>query len=265
MPVKSEKRRCSRYRITVVIDLDETMIHSHTIPTSGIAKKVAYPCHRMADDFLVCERPGLQSFLDWLFKNFNVIIWSAGSPEYVDFIAKNVIETGKRKTKRVLNSDDCDRCEKRYGQRKNLAYLWDVLDIPGCGPACCVLIDDLAENRDHQSNNSIRIPAFNARENERKDCALKEIADKLTQIDFTYNSPGLAHDFRPCHAIRGMKRSRGAKRSKRSKRSKRKLSRSPPSRSDRGDRSTRSVRSQKSRRSSRSPRSLRTRSSIRSR
>ena len=72
--------------IFVVLDLDNTLIYSIPIPKDGkkIPKKshlrnMKY--HKMDNDFMVFERPNLQPFLSWIFKNFNVIVWSAASPE----------------------------------------------------------------------------------------------------------------------------------------------------------------------------------------
>ena len=88
-----------RNDITVVLDLDNTLIYSIPMikgfPKKKFPKKKSYlnqmKTHKMNEDFIVFERPGLQNFLSWLFKNFNVIVWSAASPDYVEFIVKNII------------------------------------------------------------------------------------------------------------------------------------------------------------------------------
>ena len=73
-----------RNDITVVLDLDNTLIYSIPMisgfPKKKFPKKKSYlnqmKTHKMNDDFIVFERPGLQKFLSWLFKNFNVILVS---------------------------------------------------------------------------------------------------------------------------------------------------------------------------------------------
>ena len=63
-----------RKAINIVLDLDNTLIYSHNF--SKIKKDNPdwlsnYSYENMDDDYVVCERPGLQVFLDWLFKHFN--------------------------------------------------------------------------------------------------------------------------------------------------------------------------------------------------
>ena len=88
----------------IVLDLDLTLIHA--ISSSDIEKK--YPdksvmaaklsslkLHDMKEGnksyYLVFERPGLQEFLDYLFKNFRVIVWTAATKSYAAFIIEKII------------------------------------------------------------------------------------------------------------------------------------------------------------------------------
>lgn len=45
----------------------------------------------MDDDYIIFLRPGLQEFLDYLFKNFNVCVWTAASKDYALFIIQYII------------------------------------------------------------------------------------------------------------------------------------------------------------------------------
>jgi len=187
------------HRLFIVLDLDETLVHSiEPKRSSKFYSKLPYKTHKMGDEFIVCERPGLQKFLDKLFSKFDVIVWSAGSPDYVAYIDENIISSKKRKTKAVLNSDDCDRSEKEFGERKALKMLWDHLDIPGCGPYNTVIIDDLKENAAHQPGNCIRIRPFIANTNEKNknDKELQEVLTKLQDIQNDYNSE-ISYRFKP--------------------------------------------------------------------
>ena len=42
----------------------------------------------MDGTYIICERPHLSDFMDWLFKNFNVSVWTAASKDYALFIIK---------------------------------------------------------------------------------------------------------------------------------------------------------------------------------
>ena len=81
-----------RKSINVLLDLDNTLIYS--ISVEKIKKKPwmkKFKIYEMNKDYIVFERPGLQKFLNWIFKHFNVSVWSAATPDYVEFIAKNII------------------------------------------------------------------------------------------------------------------------------------------------------------------------------
>lgn len=159
-----------RHDITTVLDLDNTLIYSIPMikgfPKKKFPKKKSYlnqmKTHKMNEDFIVFERPGLQNFLSWLFKNFNVIVWSAASPDYVEFIVKNIIEKKNRKVEYVLNSENCQDSQKIFGDKhiKNLKLLWDVHDLP-IGPHTTLIIDDLKMVTGIQPHNSIQIKSFN--------------------------------------------------------------------------------------------------------
>lgn len=179
-----------RKNINVILDLDNTCIYSHE------ARKLKqkpewltnYKYHVMDDDYVVCERPGLRPFLDWLFKNFNVMIWSAASPDYVDFIAKNII--GKRgKIEHIFNSDHCDESRKKYKKTiKMLRMLWEDKDLQGYGPYNTIIIDDLKYVTDPQPHNSIPVKRFVANQRGVNDSELEKVKNKLTDIKYKFEN-----------------------------------------------------------------------------
>jgi TFIIF-interacting CTD phosphatase-like protein len=187
-PIKDKKEK--KEKINVVFDLDETLIFS--IPMKQVPAILPdwlkkFKTHKMAEDFLVVERPGLQKFLDWVEQNFRITIWSAGSPEYVDFIRKNVF--GKRKVYNVFNSKDCEVSQKIYGTHfiKNLELLWDKYNLKGYGPDNTLIIDDLRKNTTPQPNNSIHSKKFISTKKESlKDNELSKFKEKLQKIKKNY-------------------------------------------------------------------------------
>jgi TFIIF-interacting CTD phosphatase-like protein len=185
---KSQKKyKKIRKPINIILDLDNTLIYS--IPQDKFPKKKNHlhsmKYHKMDDDYYVFERPGLKPFLNWLFKNFNISIWSAASPEYVEFIVKNIIEKNGRSVEYVLNSDNCEESQHVYGDKhiKNLNMLWDYYDIEGYDPYNTLIIDDLKMVCKIQPHNSIQIKSFNTRSKDSvDDKELKDIRKKLTKI-----------------------------------------------------------------------------------
>jgi TFIIF-interacting CTD phosphatase-like protein len=184
--------KVSKKRINVVLDLDNTLIYSISFEKypkkSNHLSKLKY--HNMNDEYYVFERPGLHRFLDWLYQNFNIMIWSAASPDYVEFIVKNIIEKNGRRVEFVLNSDNCEESQDIFGEKhiKNLKMLWDIYDIPGYGPYNTLIIDDLKLVCKVQPHNSIQIKSFNTRNKECvKDNELTNVKNKLKKIYNHFN------------------------------------------------------------------------------
>lgn len=154
-----------RHPINVIIDFDNTAISSIAAHKFPKRKHIMHekPHYFMDNDYVIFERPGLQEFLDFLFAHFNVAVWSAASPSYVEFIVEKIITRPGRHVHYVLTSDNCEDCQDYYGedQFKNLRYLWDIHDLPGFGPLNTLIIDDLGLVRKTQPNNCIQIKSFN--------------------------------------------------------------------------------------------------------
>jgi hypothetical protein len=174
--------------LNCLLDLDNTIIYSLEI--EKVPKNMknhwinSFKSYEMTGEFLVFERPGLQKFLDWLFKYFNVSVWSAASPSYVDFIVDNIIEKNGRRVEYVLNSNNCKISQKIYGidNIKKLDLIWDVYDLKGFGPYSTLIIDDLGKVTNNNKHNSIRIKRFVTNENTLNDNELVRIKKELIQV-----------------------------------------------------------------------------------
>lgn len=188
MVTKTDKKK-----INVVLDLDNTLIYSYELKRVKNKEFVLehYKTYEMDDEYLVCERPGLHDFLDWLFEHFNVMVWSAASPDYVHFIVDKIVKqendkgrhNPKRNVERVFTSDQCDESSEKYnGDLKNLNLLWDKYDFPKYGPYNTVIIDDLKHIYDTQPHNTIRIKKFIANEKHAEDKELEVVKNKLIDM-----------------------------------------------------------------------------------
>jgi hypothetical protein len=151
-------------KLNIVLDIDETLINSVEMDTikelKNKAKQKRFNSQKLEDEYVIFERPGLQLFLNYLFKHFNVSVWSAGTKSYVRFIVDKMIRKNnkKRSVKVVLCRDHCDLSEKKYKKLKNLALLWEELKLPGFSKENTVIIDDLKENC--TDNRSIHVNCF---------------------------------------------------------------------------------------------------------
>ena len=196
--IRPRKKRTSRSGkrknnkpIKVVLDLDNTLIYSWDYPKFDKEKLGKhYICYNMDEDYMVCERPGLQPFLTWLFQNFEVMVWSAASPDYVDFIVKKIVigNHKNRKVQHIFNSEKCDESQEKYnGDTKNLNLLWDTYDFEGYGPYNVLIIDDMGHVIKSQPSRSIRIKKFVANEKSIGDNDFDRIKKILKKILVRFN------------------------------------------------------------------------------
>ena len=126
------------------------------------------------------SRPGLQNFLDFLFKNFDVSIWTAASKDYALFIIDNIILSKEdRKLKYVFFSYHRDITEERKGNTKDLSLLYN--NIPHTfNKNNTIIIDDYDEVKKTNKDNCINIkPFIFKRNNSENDKELKYIEDSL--------------------------------------------------------------------------------------
>ncbi len=72
----------------LILDLDETLIHACLTDRRG-------PPEINAFNFFIYKRPYLEEFLKDVFSLYNVAIWSTGSDDYVEVIAKAIQPEGE--------------------------------------------------------------------------------------------------------------------------------------------------------------------------
>lgn len=149
----------------IMLDLDGTMIYAD--PTEDYdfkknedkAKNFKY--HDMDGYYIVFERPGVQKFLDWLFKNYNVSVWTAASKDYALFVIDKVILKDKsRKLDFILFSYHCDVSSSKKKGTKDLTTLGDVFGLPGYDADNTIILDDYNEVHRTQPGNCIIARAF---------------------------------------------------------------------------------------------------------
>lgn len=157
-------------KINICLDLDQTLIWAGTnkeyVPdkNSKLKQKAKYfdPI-KMDNYYTVFERPGLQDFLDFVFENFNVSVWTAASKDYALFIIKNIIYK-KNKEYRVLDwvffSYHCDISNSTKAGTKDLSLLYDEYKLDGFTNENTFIIDDYDEVYNTQPKNCIAVPPF---------------------------------------------------------------------------------------------------------
>ena len=148
----------------VLLDLDNTLIFAE--PTEDYdfnknkdkAEKFNY--HDMDGYYIVFERPGVQKFLDYLFANYTVSVWTAASKDYALFVIQKIIlQKPGRKLDHIFFSYHCDVSSGKKSGTKDLETLWDIFKLPGYSNDTTVILDDYDEvHRTQPGNCIIAIP-----------------------------------------------------------------------------------------------------------
>ena len=150
----------------IFLDLDNTIISTEPTETfpfleEGIEEHVTkFNLHNIDDYYIMAERPGVQHFLDFLFRNYDVSVWTAASKSYAAFIIEHVILIKpERMLQYVFYSYHCKLSKKKYNTPKQLK-MWEGHKIVGLDLDRTVIIDDLDKVYEAQPEQCINIVPF---------------------------------------------------------------------------------------------------------
>jgi len=195
----------SNDKINVLLDLDNTIINSLEPEelkaiNSGLDKETEFESkfnyENMNPYFRIFARPHLEEFLDYLFDNFNVGVWTAAESEYALFIIKHFIETKpSRKLNVIFYRYHVDAAERRYGQGKikDMRLLWEHFKLFNFYPYNTILIDDLIDVKQTNHSNVFQLKSFDVLNKDNKpnqaaviDRELYNVMDTLEEINKRY-------------------------------------------------------------------------------
>ena len=180
-------------RPAIFLDLDQTLISAEAyeeINASGnrFKKKARrFKFEDMDGYYIVFERPYLQIFLDYLFANFNVSVWTAASKDYALFIIDKFVISGKpeRNINFIFFSYHCDISKKLKNGSKDLSIIWDVYEINQYNKNNTLILDDYDEVYETQPKNCIISPPFYFQnKGSERDEFLKELPEKLEKVKY---------------------------------------------------------------------------------
>jgi TFIIF-interacting CTD phosphatase-like protein len=173
----------------IILDLDQTLISAEADEEYDFKKyknkAKLFNYKDMDGYYIVFERPYLQTFLDYLFKNFNVSIWTAASKDYALFIIEKMIIANKkdRKIDYIFFSYHCDISKKIKNGTKDLSILWDVYNLKDYNKDNTFIIDDYDEVFKTQPDNCIVAEPFEfTNDGSENDNFLKELMIHLKKI-----------------------------------------------------------------------------------
>lgn len=181
---KSRSRK-SKIKKNLFFDLDETIISAISRDEFDPQKHdklfKIFDMKDMDGYYYVFSRPGLQELLDYVFKNFNVSVWTAASKDYALFIIDKIILCKpERKLDYIFFSYHCDVAKNRKNGIKDLSILWDIYKLDNYNKYNTIIVDD---NPDvHKTGYCIPIKEFVATDdNSENDDYLYKLKQKLKE------------------------------------------------------------------------------------
>mgnify|MGYP000902680842 FL=1 len=164
-PFLPTKTHYHREMKTLVLDMDETLLHASTKPVSRADNIV-----RLSDGskFYIIKRPYLDEFLEQMAKIYEVVIYTAGDKEYATAVIDEIDK--KRHISYILHRDHCLR--HGTGAGKDLSLI-------GRNLREVIFIDNLEENLRLQRENGLKISDFY---NDPKDDELKKFIPFLQYV-----------------------------------------------------------------------------------
>lgn len=149
----------------VILDLDNTIIcavEKHNYNKTKFELLDNNLTYKDMDSYYrIYARPGLDKFIDYLFENFEVSVFTAASKSYALFIVDNFILKGKtnRELKYMFHSYHTTISESKYNYIKDLRLLWSTLPS-SYNPNNTIIIDDLKQVKTANQQNCLNVKAF---------------------------------------------------------------------------------------------------------
>jgi TFIIF-interacting CTD phosphatase-like protein len=154
----------SSNRINVILDLDQTLISAEPSEEFDFdknrAKSKHFTYHDMEGYYIVFERPHLQEFLNYLFANFNVSIWTAATMDYALFVIENVILKNHPGRKIDYIFFDYHVNLKANKGTKDLNILYEYFKLENFSKENTIILDDLSDVYKTQPEKTIIAPEF---------------------------------------------------------------------------------------------------------
>lgn len=170
----------------VILDIDETLIHSEWLPNDSLKENQYDFKFQLGDvdldfSFFTIKRPYLKEFLDYVFDNFDVAIWTAASHDYATEILKG-INIPIKGLKFFYSKNSCtlklDYDTYQYYGVKNLSKISKNFDLNKV-----LIIDDIQKTAVNNYGNLIRIKPFESNLND------TELLKLISYLEIIKNEP----------------------------------------------------------------------------
>jgi len=159
-------------KITLILDLDETLIHTDFHCQYGVYDKVLeFTYEGDIVNIPLIIRPGAKKFLTFIQDKFNVLIFTAGKKEYADAIL-NYLDPENNVFKYRFYRDDCISL-------RNKVFIKDLRIFQNLDLQRTIIIDNSLYSFANQLSNGILITSFY---NNKKDYELLNLVKYLENL-----------------------------------------------------------------------------------
>jgi TFIIF-interacting CTD phosphatase-like protein len=198
-------------KLNIILDLDNTLLCA--VPLDEVK---AYPSiydylNRnlkwidMGSFYRIYLRPHLDDFLDFLFDNYNVSVFTAAERDYAQFVVDKIIKPqySHRRLDFVFYRYHNMISLQVYNSMKDLRMLWDIYHMYYFYPWNTIIIDDFDLVKKSNPNNCLQIKKFEVNRSTAvkekveliNDTSLINISKKLFELRNRYEEGDLQTTF----------------------------------------------------------------------
>merc|ERR1719357_434637 len=167
---QSEQRKGKK---TLVLDLDETLVHSSFKNPGKKDFTVPVPIDNVVHTVYVNKRPFVDEFLEEVTKHYEIVLFTASLPKYADPLL-DMLDSKATIDFRLFR----EHCV----QTRNMCYVKDLSKL-GRDVKDCIIIDNSAQSYDSHPNNAIPIPSWFSDKNDKELANLLPVLMKLKDVE----------------------------------------------------------------------------------
>jgi RNA polymerase II subunit A small phosphatase-like protein len=161
-----------RYRKCLVLDLDETLVHSSFTPVPNADFVISIELENVLHRVYVRKRPGVDEFLRAVSQKFEVVVFTASLNKYADPLL-DILDRDRVVSKRLFR----EACVQHYGNYvKDLTHLGRALEAS-------IIIDNSPFSYMFQPENAIAISSWFDDRADRQLYELLPFLDSLVEVD----------------------------------------------------------------------------------
>ncbi len=178
-------------KLNIILDLDNTIVNTLPIEKAqDFMNNFHYSFYRnfFYSDVMIA-RPGLDEFLDWLFSNCRVSVFTHADKEYALAVINELILQGKknRKLDFIYYRYHVNMGLELYNGYKDLRLIWDDYKVFDYYPSNTIIIDDNPIVKQTNPYNTIRIYPFDASQESINDNQLEQVKKYIEKLILLYN------------------------------------------------------------------------------